>query len=58
MRDFSMRKSLVLAVLVSIFAISANAGVVRYSSKQSYRGAKKAGHYSLKAGKVAKKVLY
>lgn len=51
-----MKKLLILAIALS--PLMASAGVVKFAAKQSYHAAKHAAHYSVKAGKVAKKVLY
>lgn len=52
-------KKLTLFALTLAFGIgSAHAGVLKFAAKESKSGLKHAAHYSAKAGKVAKKILY
>lgn len=54
-----MKKAFLLFATVSILSVvPAYAGVTKFAAKESYKGAKKAGHVSVKALKFGAKVLF
>jgi hypothetical protein len=51
-------KLITLIVLALVMTVPSFAGVTKFAAKSSYKGAKKAGHYSVKALTFSKKVLF